>query len=60
MLVRRDEFRASKAMQEKVKKNEKIQIFRNTEALECLGEENLNALKIVNNQTKEESILECK
>jgi thioredoxin reductase (NADPH) len=60
MLVRRDEFRASKAMQEKVKKNEKIQIFWNTEALECLGEDTLSSLRIVNNQTKEESILECK
>jgi thioredoxin reductase (NADPH) len=60
MLVRKDVFRASKAMQEKVKKNGKIRILRNTEAIECLGEETLSSLKIVNNQTKEESILECK
>jgi thioredoxin reductase (NADPH) len=60
LLVRRDEFRASKAMQEKVKKNQKITVMRNTEATECLGDTTLNALKIVNNKTGEESILECK
>jgi thioredoxin reductase (NADPH) len=60
LLVRRNVFRASKAMQDKVKKNEKIQIFWNTEAKECLGEETLSSLKIKNNQTNEERILECK
>lgn len=60
MLVRRDEFRASKVMQEKVKRNAKIHIMWNTEATECLGEGTLTALKIVNNVTGEESILECK
>jgi thioredoxin reductase len=35
MLVRRDVLRASKAMQEKVKKNEKIKIMRHTEAVSC-------------------------
>jgi thioredoxin reductase (NADPH) len=60
LLVRKDVFKASKAMQEKVKKNEKIQVFRNTEALECLGEETLSSLRIKNNKTGEESILECK
>jgi thioredoxin reductase (NADPH) len=28
--------------------------------LECLGEDTLSSLRIVNNQTKQESILECK
>jgi thioredoxin reductase (NADPH) len=60
LLVRRNVFRASKAMQDKVQKNEKIQILRNTEALECLGEETLSSLRIKNNQTNEERILECK
>jgi thioredoxin reductase (NADPH) len=35
MLVRRDVLRASKAMQEKVLKNEKIKIMWNTEATAC-------------------------
>jgi thioredoxin reductase len=35
MLVRRDVLRASKAMQEKVFKNEKIKIMRHTEAVSC-------------------------
>jgi thioredoxin reductase (NADPH) len=35
MLVRRDVLRASKAMQEKVFKNEKIKIMWNTEAIAC-------------------------
>jgi thioredoxin reductase (NADPH) len=60
LLVRRDVLRASKAMQEKVKKNQKIRILWNTEAVECLGEDTLNSVKIVNNVTKEESMLACK
>jgi thioredoxin reductase (NADPH) len=35
MLVRRDVLRASKAMQEKVFKNEKIKIMWHTEAVSC-------------------------
>jgi thioredoxin reductase (NADPH) len=60
LLVRRNVFRASKTMQDKVQKNKKIQIFWNTEAIECLGEETLSSLKIKNNQTNQEHILECK
>jgi thioredoxin reductase (NADPH) len=60
LLVRRNTLRASKAMQEKVKKHQNITIMRNTEANECLGDTTLNALKIVNNQTGREDVLECK
>ena len=60
MLVRRDVLRASKAMQEKLKKNEKVQIFWNSEVIECLGETTLSAVKVKNNQTENEEILECK
>jgi len=38
MLVRRDELRASKVMQERVKNHPKIQILRNTNATEILGD----------------------
>lgn len=56
MLVRRDEFRASKVMGERTKKNPKIDIMRHTEWVEILGDEKVMTwMKIVNNQTKEES-----
>lgn len=41
MLVRRDAMRASKAMQERVAKNEKIEIHRNTTLVSVQGDENL-------------------
>lgn len=58
MLIRRDVMRASKAMQQKVLDNEKIEVLWHTEALEALGENNLlTQLKVINNQTKEERLL---
>lgn len=60
MLVRRDEMRASKAMQERVKNNQKITIMWHTELVEALGEDTLQQVKIVNNQTQEESMIEAK
>lgn len=60
MLVRRDEMRASKIMQERVMKAENIQIHWNTEALEILGKEEVEGVRIINNQTQEESVLDIK
>ena len=60
MLVRRDVLRASKAMQDKVFKNEKIKIMWHTEAVSCHWDKNLEWLTVVNNQTKEESEIECR
>jgi len=60
MLVRRDVLRASKAMQEKVFKNEKVKIMWHTEAVSCHWDKNLEWIKVVNNQTKEESEIECR
>ncbi|HQU57650.1 MAG: thioredoxin-disulfide reductase [Phaeodactylibacter sp.] len=57
MLVRRDELRASKIMQERVLKSENITIHWNTEALEILGEQEVKGVRIVNNQTKVESVI---
>jgi thioredoxin reductase (NADPH) len=57
LLVRRHELRASKTMQERVLKNNKIEVLWNTEALEAMGEKSITELSIVNNKTKEESIL---
>lgn len=61
IVVRRDVLRASKIMQERAINNPKIQILRNTEPKEILWEENGNMtwLKIRNNKTNEESILEA-
>lgn len=42
LLVRRDQLRASKAMQEKAFANAKIQILRNTEARELVGDQLLS------------------
>ena len=59
MLVRRDEMRASKAMQHRVRGIENIEILYNTETVEVVGEEAVEAIKVKNNQTEEESTLEA-
>jgi thioredoxin reductase (NADPH) len=60
MLVRKGAFKANKTLQKKVLQHEKINILWNTEVMECLGEETLNAIKIKNNSNGKESILEVK
>ncbi len=57
MLVRRDEMRASKIMQERVFKAENIEIHWNTEAVEVLGKEVVEGVKVINNQTNEEKVI---
>ncbi|HBO97049.1 MAG TPA: thioredoxin-disulfide reductase [Candidatus Omnitrophica bacterium] len=59
MLVRRDVLRASKAMQEKVRSDKKIEIKWNTNPLEALGDKFLTGIKIRNNKTSEESVVEA-
>lgn len=58
LIHRRDSFRASKIMQDRVLQNEKIEVVWNTEIREILGtkEEGVTGVKIYNNQTNEESI----
>lgn len=55
MLVRRDEMRASKIMQERVLKTPNIKVYWNTETLEILGETEVTGVKIKNNKTGVES-----
>lgn len=55
IIHRRDEFRASAAMQEKVKADPKIKILWNTEVVRVRGESKLEAIIIKNNKTNEES-----
>ncbi len=54
LLVRKNAMRASKIMVERVKKNEKIETLFNTEAVEVLGADRVEGVRIKNNQTGEE------
>jgi len=59
MIVRRDEFRASKAMVHRVLNTPNIEILYNTETLEILGDgQSVNAVKVLNNETQIERILD--
>ncbi len=60
MLVRRDELRASKAMQKRAFENPKITIMWNTEAREAIGDKMLEQLKVQNNKTGEEQFIPAK
>ena len=51
MLVRKDFMRASKAMQHRVNKTENIEVFYNTETDEVLGDNVVEGVRAVNNQT---------
>jgi len=53
MLVRKDHMRASKAMQHRVNAKENITVLFNSEVDEVLGDQVVEGLRIVNNQTKE-------
>lgn len=60
MLVRRDEFRASKIMAERVKNTPNIEILFNTETKEVLGDGNVvSGVRVFNNQTNEEKEIPC-
>lgn len=55
MLVRRDVFRASKIMEERVRNTPNIEILFNTETVEVLGDDmGVTGVRVVNNVTKEE------
>ncbi|MEM9053153.1 MAG: thioredoxin-disulfide reductase [Bacteroidota bacterium] len=55
MLVRRDEFRASKAMQHRVMNTENIEIMWNTETDEILGDNAVEAVRVKNRVTGEKT-----
>lgn len=58
LLVRRDQLRASSIMQKRAKNNDKLEILWNTEATGAQGDGKLlTGLNIVNNKTKESSVL---
>ena len=58
MLVRRDEMRASKIMQQRVINNPNIKIYWNTEAYDIQGEDKVEKVLVKNNKTGEEQSLD--
>ena len=60
MLVRRNEFRASQIMEDRVKKVDNIEILYNTETEEVLGDgEGVTGVRVINNKTKETKEIPC-
>jgi thioredoxin reductase (NADPH) len=57
LLVRRDEMRASKIMQERVEQKENLIVHWNTEAEEILGDDAVTGVRMRNNKTGEVSTL---
>ena len=60
MLVRRDQMRASKIMQDRVLKNDKIVMHWHSELDDVLGEKEVDGIRILNNETGEKSDLAVK
>ncbi len=59
MLVRRDEFRASKAMMHRVMHTHNIEVIYNTEAKEIVGDgQVVTGVKVLNNKTNEDKTLD--
>ncbi|MDP2654170.1 MAG: thioredoxin-disulfide reductase [Candidatus Omnitrophota bacterium] len=59
LLVRRDALRASKAMQERLLANKKIEVIWNTVLLEVLGDRMITGARVKNVKTNQESTLEA-
>jgi thioredoxin reductase (NADPH) len=59
MLVRRDEMRASKAMQHRVMNTPNIEVLFNHETVEVLGDKGVEGVKAKNNATGEEVTIPC-
>lgn len=57
MIVRRDELRASKAMQNRVFNTENIEVHWNSSTVEVQGEQVVEGIVIENNQTKEQTTI---
>jgi thioredoxin reductase (NADPH) len=57
MIIRRDQMRASKIMQERVQRTPNIKIYWNSETQEILGESKVDAFKIKNVKTNETQII---
>ncbi len=60
MLIRRDEMRASKVMQQRVLSAENIKIHWNTETVEITGDKDVDSVIVNNNKTNEKSEIPIK
>ncbi len=60
MIVRRDELRASKIMQQRVFNTPNIEILWNSETQEVLGEDSVTGVRLLNNKTNETYEIEVK
>lgn len=58
VIHRREELRASKAMQNRALNNEKIEFLWNSELIEVLGDKVVSGIKIINNEKEETSTIE--
>ena len=60
LLVRRDEMRASKAMQNRVLETSNIDVRWKTETVELIGGQSVEGVKVRNTQTGEEEVISAK
>lgn len=60
MLVRRGEMRASKVMQARVLNTPNIKVYWNSETKEVMGEHKVDSIKVLNHETKEETVIPVK
>jgi thioredoxin reductase (NADPH) len=58
VFVRKDELRASKIMQKRMFENDKVEILFNTEVVEMMGDPYVEKIKIRNNKTGEEQVID--
>ncbi len=59
LLVRRDEMRASKIMQKRVLNTTNLEVHWNTETKEILGDDSVTGVKVFNNKTDTESVIDA-
>lgn len=57
LLVRRDEMRASKIMQDRVMNTPNLQVHWNTSTEEILGEDGVEGVRVINNKTGEKTVI---
>ena len=58
VLHRRDELRASKIMQERAFSNDTIEFVWNTEVIDVLGDDQVEGIEVINNETGETYVME--
>jgi thioredoxin reductase (NADPH) len=59
VLVRKDHFKASKIMVDRVMNTPNIEVLFNTETVEVLGEKTVTGVRVKNNETGEESVVKA-